>query len=106
MGGRGSSPTFVGRVEELQTLEAAGKRATDGEPAVVLVGGEAGVGKTRLITELTGRLTAHGTRILPGGCVPIGEGALAYAPVVEALRTLVADLGRRCGARAYRSVMA
>jgi 2-phosphoglycerate kinase len=47
MGGRVASPTFVGRVEELQVLEAARSRAVDGEPAVVLVGGEAGVGKTR-----------------------------------------------------------
>jgi predicted ATPase len=40
-----SSPTLVGRVEELELLEAARVRAADGEPAVVLVGGEAGVGK-------------------------------------------------------------
>jgi hypothetical protein len=33
-----ASPTFVGRVEELQTLEAARRRAANGEPAVVLVG--------------------------------------------------------------------
>jgi DNA-binding CsgD family transcriptional regulator/tetratricopeptide (TPR) repeat protein len=92
MGGRGSSPVFVGRVEELERLEAACVATGNGSPAVVLLGGEAGVGKTRLITELTGRITAHGTRALSGGCVPIGEGALAYAPVVEALRTLVADL--------------
>jgi len=52
MGGRVASPTFVGRVEELQVLEAARRRAADGEPAVVLVGGEAGVGKTRLVAEL------------------------------------------------------
>jgi hypothetical protein len=45
MGGRVQSPTFVGRLEELQVLEAARQRAANGEPAVVLVGGEAGVGK-------------------------------------------------------------
>jgi hypothetical protein len=38
MGGRVVSPTFVGRVEELQVLEAALGRATNSEPAVVLVG--------------------------------------------------------------------
>jgi predicted ATPase len=43
-----SSPTFVGRVEELELLEAASVRAAAGEPAVVLVGGEAGVGKTTI----------------------------------------------------------
>jgi hypothetical protein len=38
MDGRVASPTFVARVEELQTLQAAGRRAADAEPAVVLVG--------------------------------------------------------------------
>ena len=87
-----SSPTFIGRIEELQTLEAAQARAADGEPAVVLVGGEAGVGKTRLVAELVAR-AADGTRVLAGGCVPVGDGALPYAPIVEALRALVGDLG-------------
>jgi predicted ATPase len=93
MGGRMASPTFVGRVEELKVLEAARGRAADGEPAVVLVGGEAGVGKTRLTAELTVRCSNDGTRVLAGGCVPVGDGALPYAPIVEALRTLVAEVG-------------
>ena len=67
-------------------------RAADAEPAVVLVGGEAGVGKTHLIAELTAR-AADGTRVLAGGCVPVGDGALPYAPIAEALRALLADLG-------------
>jgi tetratricopeptide (TPR) repeat protein len=93
MGGRVSSPTFVGRVEELQVLEAARVRAANAEPAVVLVGGEAGVGKTRLVAELTGRCVADGTRVLTGGCVPVAEGGLPYAPIVEVLRGLLAELG-------------
>jgi predicted ATPase/DNA-binding CsgD family transcriptional regulator len=93
MGGRVASPTLVGRVEELQTLEAARRRAADAEPAVVLVGGEAGVGKTRLVAELTARCAADGTRVLVGHCVPVGNGALPYAPIVEALRTLLAEVG-------------
>jgi DNA-binding CsgD family transcriptional regulator/tetratricopeptide (TPR) repeat protein len=91
MGGRVASPAFVGRLAELQTLEAARGRAANGEPAVVLVGGEAGVGKTRLIAELIAR-AADGTRVLAGGCVPVGDGALPYAPIVEALRILLAEL--------------
>jgi DNA-binding CsgD family transcriptional regulator/tetratricopeptide (TPR) repeat protein len=93
MGGRVSSPTFVGRVEELGVLEAARVRATNAEPAIVLVGGEAGVGKTRLVAELSARCAVDGTRVLAGGCVPVGEGGLPYAPIVEALRGLIADLG-------------
>ena len=93
MGGRVVSPIFVGRIEELQVLEAALGRATNSEPAVVLVGGEAGVGKTRLLAELTARCAADGTRVLTGGCVPVGDGGLPYAPIVEGLRALVGDLG-------------
>jgi DNA-binding CsgD family transcriptional regulator/tetratricopeptide (TPR) repeat protein len=93
MGGRVASPTLVGRVEELELLEAARGRAADADPAVVLVGGEAGVGKTRLIAELTSRCVTEGTRVLSGGCVPVGDGALPYAPIVEALRTLLGDVG-------------
>jgi DNA-binding CsgD family transcriptional regulator/tetratricopeptide (TPR) repeat protein len=93
MGGRMASPTFVGRVEELELLEAAMRRAADGAPAVVLLGGEAGVGKTRLVSELAARSATDGIRVLAGGCVPVGDGALPYAPIVEALRGLVAEVG-------------
>jgi predicted ATPase/DNA-binding CsgD family transcriptional regulator len=93
MGGRVASPTFVGRVEELSILEAAQMRAANGEPAVVLVGGEAGVGKTRLIAELAARCSTGGIQVLSGGCVPVGGGGLPYAPIMEALRVLVTDLG-------------
>jgi DNA-binding CsgD family transcriptional regulator/tetratricopeptide (TPR) repeat protein len=93
MGGRVASPTFVGRIEELQLLEAARRRAADGAPAVVLLGGEAGVGKTRLVAELTARCAADGTRVLVGGCVPVGGDGLPYAPVMEALRPLPEEFG-------------
>lgn len=93
MGGRVASPTFVGRVEELQTLEAARVRAADAEPAVVLVGGEAGVGKTRLLAELAARCAAQETQVLSGACVPVAAAALPYAPIVQALRPLLDRFG-------------
>jgi DNA-binding CsgD family transcriptional regulator/tetratricopeptide (TPR) repeat protein len=93
MGRRVASAAFIGRRGELRVLRAALSRAADGDPAVVLVGGEAGIGKTRLVSELTAACAADGTRVLTGGCVPVGEGSLPYAPVVEVLRALVAELG-------------
>jgi DNA-binding CsgD family transcriptional regulator/tetratricopeptide (TPR) repeat protein len=93
MGRRVASAAFIGRRGELGALRAALSRAADGDPAVVLVGGEAGIGKTRLVSELTAACAANGTRVLAGGCVPVGEGSLPYAPVVEVLRALVAELG-------------
>ena len=93
MGRRVASAAFIGRRGEFRALRAALSRAADGDPAVVLVGGEAGIGKTRLVSELTAACAADGTRVLTGGCVPVGEGSLPYAPVVEVLRALVAELG-------------
>jgi predicted ATPase len=57
------------------------------------VGGEAGVGKTRLVAELADRRRSAGARVLAGGCLPIGGDGLPYAPIVEALRSLPTDLG-------------
>jgi DNA-binding CsgD family transcriptional regulator/tetratricopeptide (TPR) repeat protein len=108
MGDRVQSPTLVGRIEELQVLEAARRRAADGDPAVVLVGGEAGVGKTRLVAELTARWATDGMRVLYGGCVPVGGDGLPYAPIVEALRPLPDELGvatvRELGGPSWREL--
>jgi tetratricopeptide (TPR) repeat protein len=93
MGGRVASPTLAGRVEELGVLEAAQGRAANGEPAVVLVGGEAGIGKTRLMAELADRHRVEGARVLVGGCLPAGGDGLPYGPIVEALRPLPGELG-------------
>jgi ATP/maltotriose-dependent transcriptional regulator MalT len=85
---RASSPVFVGRSVELGRLRAALERAAAGAPAVVVVAGEAGVGKTRLVTEVIGPARELGALTLAGGCLDVGDGVLAYAPVVEALRSL------------------
>ena len=91
---RSSSPIFVGRRPELERLEAALEAAASGRPSLVLVAGEAGVGKTRLITEFSARASAGGARTLGGGCLDLGEGGLPFAPFAEALKALVKDLGR------------
>jgi DNA-binding CsgD family transcriptional regulator len=85
---RVSSPVLVGRAAEAAQLWAAYERAQAGSPAAVVVAGEAGVGKTRLVTELLGRVRAQGALALAGGCLDVGEGVVAYAPLVEALRSL------------------
>src|SRR4051812_37572558 len=85
---RVASPAFVGRGAELAQLEGALARAAAGEPAVALIGGESGVGKSRLVTELIARAHANGTRVLAGDCVALGDTELPYAPIVAALRSL------------------
>jgi DNA-binding CsgD family transcriptional regulator len=89
---RVSSPVLVGRAAEVARLNAALERAAAGRPAIVVVAGEAGVGKTRLVAGLLGRAGERGAVALTGGCLDVGEGVLAYAPMVEALRPLVGVL--------------
>ena len=94
MARRITSPELIGRQPELAELESHHRDARDGEPAVVLLGGEAGVGKTRLLEALLERSQAAGTRTLVGRCLDLGGGTLPYAPVADALRQLVRDLER------------
>ncbi|MFE0675928.1 AAA family ATPase [Streptomyces sp. NPDC058867] len=92
------SPVFVGRTAELQTLNDALARAatggtpqatgTAGEPQAFLIGGEAGVGKTRLVEEFARRATAAGAVVALGGCIEIGADGLPFAPFSTALRAL------------------
>ena len=86
-----TSPTFVGRTEELARLAAAGDRAAAGTPTAVLVGGEAGVGKTRLVGELVASARQAGATVLVGGCVELGGEGVPFAPLIEALRAYVRD---------------
>jgi DNA-binding CsgD family transcriptional regulator len=87
-----TSPTLVGRTEELARLAAAGERAAAGTPTVVLVGGEAGVGKTRLAGEAAAAARRAGATVLVGGCVELGGEGVPFAPMIEALRAFVRDL--------------
>src|ERR1700756_677262 len=58
MRSRLTSSHFVGRVGELAELELAAREARSGRPTLVLLGGDSGVGKTRLVSEFEQRLTS------------------------------------------------
>ena len=88
---RVTSPELIGRERELEALELAFERATERQPAVVLVGGESGVGKSRLVTTLAERATDKGALVLNGDCVELSEGEIPFAPVVSALRRFAKD---------------
>lgn len=79
---------LIGRVRELeQLLEAAG--VTDPTARdVVLIGGDAGIGKTRLLRELGARARAAGHRVLAGHCLDLGDSAPPYQPFSEAFASL------------------
>jgi DNA-binding CsgD family transcriptional regulator/tetratricopeptide (TPR) repeat protein len=90
---RVSSPRFIGRDAETAAMASAVEAARAGDSSIVLIGGEAGIGKTRLIDEVAARARAGGAVVLHGGCVSLGEGGgLPFAPFVEALRRLPAVL--------------
>ncbi|HET8977459.1 MAG TPA: AAA family ATPase [Solirubrobacteraceae bacterium] len=95
MRSRLTSNHFVGRVGELAELELAVQEASSGRPALVLLGGDSGVGKTRLVSELERRLPAGGEAdgpaplLLRGESVEQTDGELPYAPLLSALRPLV-----------------
>jgi len=89
---RSVSPVFVGRTEELDTLNDALARAAAGEPQALLLGGEAGVGKTRLVEEFATAACRQGAVVALGGCVEIGADGLPFAPFSTALRALRREL--------------
>ncbi len=93
MMGRAVSPVFVGRETELGLLGEIFDQARKQAAAAVLVGGEAGVGKTRLVTRFAEQAAADGAQVFAGGCVELSTEGLAYAPFTAVLRQLVRDMG-------------
>ncbi|MFE1297146.1 AAA family ATPase [Streptomyces sp. NPDC058731] len=89
---RSVSPVFVGRADELEALRDALARAAAGEPQALLIAGEAGVGKTRLVEEFAMAACHAGAVIAVGGCVEIGADGLPFAPFSAALRALRREL--------------
>ncbi|MGW1007100.1 helix-turn-helix transcriptional regulator [Streptomyces sp. NPDC002520] len=106
---RSVSPVFVGRTDELAILNDALTRAagegtsqafgTGGEPQALLLGGEAGVGKTRLVEEFAAA-AARRAVVAVGGCVEIGADGLPFAAFSSALRALRDALPDRFAAAA------
>ncbi|MEU0335548.1 AAA family ATPase [Streptomyces sp. NPDC006193] len=85
---RSVSPVFVGRADELSVLDDALARAAAAEPQALLLGGEAGVGKTRLVEEFAAAAAGRQAVVAVGGCVEIGADGLPFAPFSTALRVL------------------
>ncbi len=83
-----SSPTLVDRVADLERLQAAWRAVVDGRPRLVLLAGEAGIGKSRLLREFAAEVVATGGRSMTGACMQLGEVPLAFLPVAEIVRRL------------------
>jgi DNA-binding CsgD family transcriptional regulator/tetratricopeptide (TPR) repeat protein len=85
-----TASSLIGRDEDLAALEAALEQARGGELVTVVLAGDAGIGKTRLVQEFSERAYAQGARLLAGACVDVGDATLPYGAVMDALRAVPA----------------
>ncbi|MBO3750097.1 AAA family ATPase [Streptosporangiaceae bacterium NEAU-GS5] len=88
-----SCPRLIGRAGELGLLEGALRRMLDGGAPAVVVSGEAGIGKSRLLRHFLWSARDQRVRAWVGHCVPIGDAALPYAPLLEILGEAASELG-------------
>ncbi len=103
----GGALLLLGRGRETAELGEALGLAAEGTPQVVLVGGDAGLGKTTLVADLERRATELGFTVATGHCLDL-EAGISFAPVVEAVRALLAgldDLHARPSARRMLSLL-
>ncbi|BCL25833.1 AAA family ATPase [Streptomyces aurantiacus] len=82
---------FIGRADELARLTLVLDRTRAGEARAVLVAGDAGVGKTRVLAEAAGHAERTGTTVVTGHCVDLGDVGLPYLPFTEILGVLAGD---------------
>ncbi|MFZ4894290.1 helix-turn-helix transcriptional regulator [Plantibacter sp. Mn2098] len=87
-----TSPTMIGREADLVVLREVFAIVDGGEPRGVVVSGEAGIGKTRLVDEFI-RSVRGSALVIAGQCVDLGQVAAPYAPITNVLRDLVARVG-------------
>src|SRR5687767_13108400 len=78
-------PTTIGREAPMQALLERLDRAIGGSGSVLLVGGDAGVGKTRLVRDLKHQVSTKQIRVIEGRCTST-ESSVPYAPLMNALR--------------------
>jgi DNA-binding CsgD family transcriptional regulator/tetratricopeptide (TPR) repeat protein len=83
-----ASGVFVGRARELGRLERALDATRAGSGMTALVAGDAGIGKSRLASQLAARARKAGFEVLIGRCIDLVGTQLPYQPFVEALRPL------------------
>src|SRR5437868_1548972 len=82
-------PIVIGRTAELTALHLLLERAKSGKGQVVLLSGEAGIGKSRLVAEAKNYATAQGFLPLQGQCFPTDR-SCPYAPLLDLLRSHLA----------------
>ncbi|HEX8976873.1 MAG TPA: AAA family ATPase [Solirubrobacteraceae bacterium] len=93
-----STPPLAGRQAELATLRSALSEADAGRPTLLVLSGDAGIGKSRLVRELEAVAREMRGLALHGQCLELSRGELPYAPIASALRSV--ETGELAGALA------
>jgi len=88
---RSTPAVMVGRDAELTEIVSSLGVGASEPGGVVLLSGDAGVGKTRLLMELRDRALADGWQVLAGHCLDFGDSALPYLPFSEVIGRLLAE---------------
>src|SRR5664279_4241099 len=99
----GASLGLVARAAELERLGSAYDVVCGGRALTVLVGGDAGIGKSRLVEEFCDQVRLRGAVVTTGVCVP-ADGGLPYAPVMGILRGLRRQLGQPSATQLLRAL--
>ncbi len=85
---------FLGREDEMETLRTSVRNISEAPKTAILVSGEAGIGKSRLVSEFTRSVALENIRLLESRCYP-AEADVPYGPVIDGLRPIAADVARR-----------
>ncbi len=79
-------PVVIGRTTELTGMRALLEQANSGAGQVILLAGEAGIGKSRLVAETLAEANRQGFLVLQGACFPTDR-SCPYAPFLDLLRS-------------------
>lgn len=96
-------PVMIGRTDVLATLRSLTNRVQNGNGAVALISGEAGIGKSRLVAEVTTYASAQGFLLVQGRCFPT-DLSCPYAPLLDLLRFCVTSHGAALAAPEVESL--
>src|SRR5258708_10432350 len=83
-------PIVVGRADDLAAIKRLREKAAQGQGQIALISGEAGLGKSRLISESIDAARQLETQVFKGNCFE-ADRAVPYAPLLDLLRNFYAD---------------
>ena len=84
-----SGSSVIGRDREVRSITAAMQNLVRGRPAVILVRGEPGIGKTALAEHIASRSEADGLQVVRGCCAPVEASVLPYGPIAGLVTDLI-----------------